>query len=87
MVALSVGPGLVNGVEALLAVSSGADKELAGRREALDELRAGSAARLGDVLLEVNCHAAMRMEGVRGSRWAEAFPHGLLVLSVGPVHG
>ena len=57
MVALSVRPGLVNGVEALLAVSSGADKELAGRREALDELRAGSAARLGDVFLEVHCRA------------------------------
>ena len=27
----------------------------------------------------------MRMEGVRGSSWAEAFPHALLVLSVGPV--
>ena len=57
MVALRVRPGLVNGVEALLAVSSGADKELAGRREALDELRAGSAARLGDVFLEVHCRA------------------------------
>ena len=57
MVALSVRPGLVNGVEALLAVSSGADKELAGRREALDELRAGSAARLGDVSLEAPCRA------------------------------
>ena len=57
MVALSVRPGLVNGVEALLAVSSGADKELAGRREALDELRAGSTARLGDVVLEIPCRA------------------------------
>ena len=57
MVALSVRPGLVNGVEALLAVSSGADEELAGRGEALDELRAGSAARLGDVSLEAPCRA------------------------------
>lgn len=57
MVALSVRPGLVNGVEALLAVSSGANKELAGRGKALDELRAGSAARLGDVFPEVFCRA------------------------------
>ena len=57
MVALSVRPGLVNGVEALLAVSSGANKELAARGKAPDELRAGSAARLGDVFLEAPCRA------------------------------
>ena len=57
MVALSVRPGLVDGAEALLAVSSGADEELAGRGEALDELRAGSAARLGDVVPELFCRA------------------------------
>ena len=57
MDALSMRPGLVDGAEALLAVSSGADEELAGRREALDELRAGSAARLGDVFPEVFCRA------------------------------